>query len=275
MVANADGSGLTDVTPTNVEKQSIVEPSWSPDGNQVVYSSNADGNYDLYTLKVGNESATRLTSTKWPIQNLDPVWSPSGKAIAFSRSGLSLTSAAAGLFQIRLDGTAASRLTRAVDGEGDVSPDYSPDGTRIAFSSDRAGNHDIYILDLSALQRDEDDGDQGSRCRPDLRSRRQRACLRERPERRNRDLGSEPLDCDARTECRRPAHLRWGAEVPSKLGARRGAAAATPGSDQRAPAAAARRSSTTGGVEQQERVTSLRFPSGDRRLTRLLSRALC
>jgi Tol biopolymer transport system component len=149
MVVNADGSGLTDVTPTNIEKQSIVEPSWSPDGNQVVYSSNADGNYELYTLKVGNASATRLTSTKWPIQNLDPVWSPSGKAIAFSRSGLSLTSAAAGLFQIRLDGTAATRLTRAIDGEGDVSPDYSPDGSRIAFSSDRAGNHDIYILDLA------------------------------------------------------------------------------------------------------------------------------
>ena len=150
MVANADGSGLTDVTPTNVEKQSIVEPSWSPDGNQVVYSSNADGNYELYTLKVGNESATRLTSTKWPIQNLDPVWSPSGKAIAFSRSGLSLTSAAAGLFQIRLDGN-ASRLTRAIDGDGYVSPDYSPDGRLIAFSSDRAGNDDIYILDLAGF----------------------------------------------------------------------------------------------------------------------------
>lgn len=151
MVVNADGSGLTDVTPTNVDRQDIVDPSWSPDGNQVVYSSNADGNYELYTLKVGNESATRLTSTKWPVQNLDPVWSPSGKAIAFSRTGLSLTSAAASLFQIKLDGTAASRLTRTVTGDGDVSPDYSPDGRQIAFSSDRAGNDDVYILDLASF----------------------------------------------------------------------------------------------------------------------------
>ena len=87
MVANADGTGLTDVTPTNVEMQSIVEPSWSPDGNQIVYSSNADGNYDLYTLKVANGAASSLTSTKCPIQNLDPAWSPNGKGIAFSRSG--------------------------------------------------------------------------------------------------------------------------------------------------------------------------------------------
>jgi Tol biopolymer transport system component len=95
MVVNADGSGLTDVTPTKFENHSIVEPSWSPDGNQIVYSSNADGNYDLFTVKVGNETVSRLTNTRWPVQNLDPVWSPSGKAIAFSRSGLSPTSAAA------------------------------------------------------------------------------------------------------------------------------------------------------------------------------------
>jgi Tol biopolymer transport system component len=151
MVVKADGSGLTDVTPTQVERQDIVDPSWSPDGNQIVYSSNADGNYDLYTLKVGNASATRLTSTKWPVQNLDPVWSPSGKAIAFSRSGLSLTSAAASLFQIRLDGIAASRQTKSSGRDGDVSPDYSPDGRQIAFSSDRAGNDDVYILDLTAF----------------------------------------------------------------------------------------------------------------------------
>jgi TolB protein len=151
MVVNADGSGLTDVTPTKFENHDIVDPSWSPDGNQIVYSSNADGNYELFTLKVGNESATRLTRTSWPVQNVDPAWSPSGKAIAFSRSGLSLTSAAAGLFQIRLDGTAASRLTRTANGDGDVSPAYSPDGRQIAFSSDRTGNDDVYILDLAGF----------------------------------------------------------------------------------------------------------------------------
>ena len=151
MVVNADGSGLTDVTPTKFESHDIVEPSWSPDGNQIVYSSNADGNYELFTVKVGNESATRLTRTSWPTQNLDPVWSPSGKAIAFSRSGLSLTSAAASLYQIRLDGTAASRLTKTARGEGDVSPAYSPDGRQIAFSSDRLGTDDVYILDLAGF----------------------------------------------------------------------------------------------------------------------------
>jgi Tol biopolymer transport system component len=76
---------------------------------------------------------------------LDPAWSPSSKAIVFSRSGLLATSSAAGLFQIRLDGTAATRLTKTVSGEGDVSPVYSPDGRQIAFSSDRAGNDDVYL----------------------------------------------------------------------------------------------------------------------------------
>jgi Tol biopolymer transport system component len=151
MVIKADGSGLTDVTPTTFARQDIVDPSWSPDGNQIVYSSNADGNYELFTVKVGNELAARLTRTSWPVQNLDPVWSPSGQAIAFSRTNQSATGnrVPASLYQIRLDGTAASRLTKAPTGDGDVSPDYSPDGRQIVFSSDRLGNDDIYLLDLA------------------------------------------------------------------------------------------------------------------------------
>jgi Tol biopolymer transport system component len=153
MVVNADGTGLTDVTPATSARQDIVDPNWSPDGTQIVFSSNLDGNYELYTLHVDSKSVTRLTRTSRPVRNLDPVWSPSGKAIAFSRSGLSATSdrAAAGLFQIRLDGTAASRLTKTTTGDGDVSPDYSPDGRQIAFSSDRLGNDDIFLLNLAGF----------------------------------------------------------------------------------------------------------------------------
>jgi Tol biopolymer transport system component len=151
MLVNADGTGLSDVTPGNSARQDILEPSWSPDGSQIVYSSNLDGNYELYTLHVDSKSVTRLTRTSRPVRNLDPVWSPSGKAIAFSRSGLSATSASASLFQIRIDGTAASRLTKSSGRDGDVSPDYSPDGRQIAFSSDRLGNDDVFLLDLGSF----------------------------------------------------------------------------------------------------------------------------
>lgn len=152
MVVKANGTGLIDVTPTATEVQNISEPTWSPNGTQIVFSSNVDGNYDLYLLDLASGLASKLTSTKAPVQNLDPAWSPNGKAIVFSRSGVSLLSAAAGLFELRLDSTTgAVRLTRPTKGDGDVDPVYSPDGTRIAFSSDRAGNDDVYLLNRASF----------------------------------------------------------------------------------------------------------------------------
>ena len=109
MIVKANGSGLIDVTPTKFEVGNIAEPSWSPDGTQIVFASNADGNYELFTLDLRTLSTARLTRTLAPVQNLDPAWSPTGKAIAFSRNGLASTSGAASLYQLRL-GAALLRL---------------------------------------------------------------------------------------------------------------------------------------------------------------------
>jgi Tol biopolymer transport system component len=150
MVVKANGSGLMDVTPTKAGLVgTIAEPSWSPDGNQIVFASNVDGNYELYVLDLRTMATAQLTRTLAPVQNLDPAWSPTGMAIAFSRSGLASTSGAASLYQLRLDSTTGpARLTKTTGIDGDVDPVYSPNGRLIAFSSDRIGNDDIFLLDL-------------------------------------------------------------------------------------------------------------------------------
>ena len=149
VVAKANGTALMDVTPTKFEIGDISEPSWSPDGNQIVFSANADGNFELFTLDLRNGFTTRLTRTLYPVQNLDPAWSPTGEAIAFSRSGGSATSGGASLYQLKLGATAPARLTSSKGVDGDVDPVYSPDGRLIAFSSDRTGYEDVYVLDLA------------------------------------------------------------------------------------------------------------------------------
>jgi Tol biopolymer transport system component len=92
----------------------------------------------------------QLTKTKAPIQNLDPAMSPNGNAIVFSRTGSHVVAGdSAQLYLLKLQSGGIGRLTKASSGHGDRGPVWSPNGSQIAFYSDRAGNQDVYILDLA------------------------------------------------------------------------------------------------------------------------------
>ena len=50
MVVNPNGTGLVNVTPLQLRGAINTDPSWSADGTRIVFSSNVDGNYDLYWI---------------------------------------------------------------------------------------------------------------------------------------------------------------------------------------------------------------------------------
>jgi Tol biopolymer transport system component len=162
MLVNADGSELTKLTgaqPIDASYPRNVDPSLSPDGSQVVFASDVDGNYDLYAVdidlysaKPGVPTLIRLTKTEAPVRNFDPSWSPDGKTIVYSRSGdVGKTSrSAADLYLLKPETREVSRLTATTKGLGDRGAVFSPDGAKVAFFSDRAGNNDIYVRNLSA-----------------------------------------------------------------------------------------------------------------------------
>jgi Tol biopolymer transport system component len=78
-------AGSPSVTPLTTFPGEEVQPSLSPDGNQVAFAFNGgpSSNYDIYTKAIGSEGITRLTSD--PADDLDPSWSPDGRNIAFLR----------------------------------------------------------------------------------------------------------------------------------------------------------------------------------------------
>src|SRR5690606_38447778 len=120
-------------------------PSWSPDGNAIVYMSYLfQRSPHLFRLvRGGNARAGRL------LRGLDPkvsvyrgVHDPSGRRLAVVVS----VDGAPEVCVVDGDGANPRRLTR--DMAIDVSPTWSPDGRRIAFVSDRAGAANLYVMDV-------------------------------------------------------------------------------------------------------------------------------
>ena len=116
-------------------------PAWSPDGNQIAFSSSRDGNKDIYVMDADGSNQRRLTDHL--ADDEAPSWSPDGNQIAFLSSRENRNG---DIYVMDADGSNQRRLT--YDDKRDESPAWSPDGRRIAFSSSRKDlNGDIYVMD--------------------------------------------------------------------------------------------------------------------------------
>lgn len=70
---NADGTG--DVNLTNTPGVFDAFSAWSPDGTEIVFSSNRDGNFEIYTMSaVDGSNVTRLTFTDVGQADLRADW---------------------------------------------------------------------------------------------------------------------------------------------------------------------------------------------------------
>lgn len=104
-----------------------AQPSWSPGGEKIVFTSRRDGNPEIYVMTNTGADLRRLTSS--PGTDRQPAWSPDGTKIAFaSNRGGSL-----GIWVMNPDGTKAFALTPGVGYATD--PEWSPDGKRIAYAT--------------------------------------------------------------------------------------------------------------------------------------------
>ena len=125
-VANIDEAVNLTNTTDSVEEL----PSWSPDGNRILYDLRTDsgqGALDVFVMNEDGSGVTNLTSDTPDWNDGAPAWSPDGTRIALGsdRTG------AGDLYTMASDG---SDLVRLTDGVQDTNPRWSPDGQRIVFT---------------------------------------------------------------------------------------------------------------------------------------------
>lgn len=118
---------------------------WSPDGTQMLFQSNRDGDIEIYLWDSGTATVTQLTRNR--VEDSYASWSPplaDGKMrIVFQRK----TKNSLDLWVMNPDGTGQKALFGTK--KDDFHSAWSPLGDEIAFVNTVDGDSDIYLLEVA------------------------------------------------------------------------------------------------------------------------------
>ena len=133
----ADASGL--ILNCIEEGLDNADPAFSPDGRQMAFVSNRDGDWEIFSISAdGTGAARQLTHND--ATDLNPTFSPDGSFILFESN----VAATHDIYSMRADGTELTRLTDMIENERE--PEWIGEDL-IVFSSNEDGDYDLYLME--------------------------------------------------------------------------------------------------------------------------------
>lgn len=102
------------------------DPYFSPDGTQIAFTADYDGNFDVYVMPAEGGEPRRLTYH--PLADACAGWTPDGRSILFT-SGMQSENLYLQLFQVSAQGGLPQRLPFPAVEQASL----SPDGTQMAY----------------------------------------------------------------------------------------------------------------------------------------------
>jgi tricorn protease len=128
-------------------------PKFSPDGTEIAFSGNYEGNVDVYVMPVSGGEPRRITHHGAPDRLLG--WYPDGKSLLYQSEMISFTQRTGQFFKVSAQGGLPEQLPIPYGEFGAISPDgkklaYTPISTDFATWKRYRGGMaaDIWIYDL-------------------------------------------------------------------------------------------------------------------------------
>jgi len=132
---------------TNDPRDSYGSPTWSPDGNRILFAANTKGIYQMNSNGAGVKEL--LLGEDTPDLGIFPTsWSPDARFILYVRAEIPLNPIRQEVWVLPLVGDRKPRLfvQHAFFGE------FSPDGRWVAYTSAESGKNQIYVVPFDATK---------------------------------------------------------------------------------------------------------------------------
>jgi serine/threonine-protein kinase len=118
-----------------------ADPTWSPDGRWIAFTTDRDGDFALYRKRAdGSGQAEQVLDPELLPAPFPTSWSPDGRWIAVSPTGPGGND----IWVVPADGEGEPEAWMATP-YADVFPTFSPDGRWIAYQSDESGRMEVYV----------------------------------------------------------------------------------------------------------------------------------
>jgi len=151
--ASIESTTLDGGEPTVLNRGSdwSLVPHFSPDGARIAFTSDADGNYEIYTMAVDGSDVRQLTFTDSPTQHVGPKYSPNGSTLLYATDKDEVDPAnQQDLWVIPVDGGVGTRITYGINDR--ESRSWSPDGKRIVTQTVENGVGQLLVLNADGSE---------------------------------------------------------------------------------------------------------------------------